>query len=1020
MKSINVKLLGTPIVTIDGKKLAFPYKKAEALFYYLLIKGHASRDKLVHLLWSEVDEAVAKKNLRNAIYIIKKLFHEDVLISPQRSIITINPALDYFVDVNTLLNSNSESAVEVYQGEFLEGFYVKDAEVFEEWMFSQKEKYKDIYINKLHKGIKDGLKNKDYKLGEKLAKSLIQIDEFDETAYRDLMKSYGFMGRYNQALEVYQKLVDVLNRELSICPDAKTTLLYEKLLKEKNKLDHLEKKDPQDFFYGRKSELFKIHENYKRFIDNTEYKSFIIIGEAGIGKSKLIETALKTVEHNDIEVFTTYCYQAEEKYLLKPWNGIFSKISNFIKENNIEIPEILSTIISYIFPSFAASLKVTISNSVEHIDILKYQVAERAICDVLERVADGRKLILVFEDIQWIDELSLSLLKNLLYNQKNKFVLLIASCRDGYEEKLSQFFAEMGRSNLIEKLYLTRFNQREVIEFALELLPDHDFSQAIKDLMYVETEGNPFFLIEFLNNLQEDKHSIKITSKMEDILRSRFINISEEGKKLLNIASVFFDKVPYDTLHQLCGKTEHELMDLIEELQQKKILKESISSKGNPYFVFTHQKLREFIYEQMSLSRKKILHDKIARHLENRLKKDKRDFSLYSKLIYHFSRANNKIYTLKYSIKNVDTYLQLHNEVFPVLKDGCFQGDKKLFLTSHQALTWLTEIKENLKNIKADMEETEELTKIEANFYHMLGRFYICNGDYERGLDLIHYVITKGLELKDYSLVIHGYRQLIYYCINTQNTNLMAEYINSAMMIATSTNQKEEVGILLRLEGLMKIMEGSYLEGEIILKRSIDTFEELKERNDYILNIAAAYNYIGDSKRYNKEYDEAIDYYKKAIELCESQNILRGLTIFYRNAGLAAFDMGDLEDSASYLNKALGFYNQLDVLWGKSTVHGYLALLLLIQESYEESIKHLLEADNCAQKIKSPYEIGLVFRIKAEICSIIREKKSLRTLFQSILHEGLEAYCDAGIEALKPLNSYEIEFLYKLKSTLQN
>lgn len=1010
MTIINVKLFGSPVVIKNNVQLIFPYRKAEALFYYLIIKKQASRDILVNLLWGDVDETTARKNLRNAIYMLRKAFDADVFISPQRSVVAVNPMIEFKVDVYDFTSLEKSTIINLYKGEFLEGFFVKDAAVFEEWMLNQREKYKDIYISKIYKEIHEGQNKRDFRLVEEHCKSLIKIDEFDERAYRALMKSYKLQGKYNQALDVYKRLVQILNKELAISPDKKTVLLYEELLKDKTK--QADKKEIGDFFYGRRLEIDKIQQNYNEFVQDKAYKSLVIIGEAGIGKSKLIDRSINSFDRWDTEVFTTYCYQAEEKYLLKPWNGIFAYISNFIIEAGIAIPDILTTIIGNIFPSFAANLNVTIEKPVEQIDLLKYQVAETAICDVLERISTKKKLILVFEDFQWIDDLSLSLLKNVLHCPKNKSIMLMASCRDGYERKIAVFLSEMGRHNIVEKIYLNRFNEEEVIDFAAKLLPNYYLGEEIKRLMYTETEGNPFFLVEFLNNLKEEKSNIMMTAKIHDILQSRFINISEEAKKILNIASVFFDKVSFENLLDICGKSEQELMDLIEELQQRSILKEVISSKQNVYLVFTHQKLREFIYQQMSISRRKILHDRIGKLIEKKLTNDKRDFLLYSKLIYHFTQANNKLCTLRYSIKNVDAYLQLHNEVFPVLKDGNFQEEKHLYITTEEALKWLTEIHQMLKDMKQEIVQTEELVRLEATFYHMLGRYYICNGDYEKGLDYIHYVIARGLEVNEYSLVIQGYKQLIYYCINTQNTNLMREYVDRAMEIAIKFNQPEEIAIILRLEGLMKIMDGCCKEGEETLKHSIEVFEALKEKDNYVLNIAAAYNYIGDSKRLNKNFEEASHYYKKALQLCENKKELRGLTIFYRNAGLAAFEMKDLINAKGYFDTALTLYQQLDVLWGKSTVHGYLALLLIVENNYEGALRHLKEAEACARKIKSPYEIGLVYRVKAEICFKMKKNNSLKILFKPMITEDLHTYCEEGIKALNSLKgSYDIELL---------
>ena len=91
MARIEVYVLQTPKIYLDGAPVIFPYKKAEALLYYMAVEKHATRDRIAALLWDTCEESTAKKNLRHALYTIRKLLHEDCIISPDRQ----NLALTY-------------------------------------------------------------------------------------------------------------------------------------------------------------------------------------------------------------------------------------------------------------------------------------------------------------------------------------------------------------------------------------------------------------------------------------------------------------------------------------------------------------------------------------------------------------------------------------------------------------------------------------------------------------------------------------------------------------------------------------------------------------------------------------------------------------------------------------------------------------------------------------------------------------------------------------------------------------
>lgn len=1012
MTIITAKLLGNPMIYKNNKQIIFPYKKAEALFYYMLIEKRVSRDILVNLFWGTVTEEVAKKNLRNAVYMIKKAFDEDVLLSPQRAIITLNPEICFQIDLEKFIQSKEKDFLGNYGGDFLEGFFVKDAEAFEEWMLDLRDRYKDLYVYKLHQETNIAYENQDYKKVEAHCKSLIGMDEFDERAYRQLMMIYKEQGKYNQGIDVYNKLVDLLKKELAITPDMKTIKLWEELVKEKSQKEIIDKKQHKDFFYGRKKELQLLERDYQRFIKNQRGRSFFIIGEAGIGKSKLLETFLKDHDINEEQFFFTYCYQAEENYSLKPWNIIFSKISNVIEKNAIEIPVLLKNIASYMFPAFATHSEVYTMNPVENLDFLKYQVIENNLIEILERMARYKKIILIFEDLQWADAMSLTLLKNLILHNRNNAIMIIGTCRNEYRKKLDGFLTELGAYELIEKLELKRFNKDEAIDFAAKLLPNHSFNQQIKDLIYRETEGNPFFLKELLNSIQENKKGIQITAKMEDIIRARFLSISEEGKKILNIVSVFFDAASFEYLQKLSGKSDMELMDIIEELQDKHILKEMVGIEDIE-LIFTHQKLREYLYMNLSLSRKKVLHERIGSLIEGKLKKTKSDMLLYSKLIYHFSCAGNWIAALKYSIKNLEEYLYFNHEIFPVINSEGNSIEAYLYLTQDQVKIKLKEIEELLQKVKGENRDNSELRKLEMAYLHMEGRLCIRKGNYDKGIHLIREVIDKSSEEKEYALTLKAYRQMIYYCVNTQNTFLMAELIEKALEIAGKQEDKEELGILYRLKGLLKIMEGKYEEGEEILKNAILIFNTLPQPEKYLLNIAAAYNYIGESKRHNQKFQEAIDYYKKAIAMCQEKKVLRGLAIFQTNIGLAFYAMGEDEKAKIYFNRALKIYKKLDSLWGRSIVFGHLSLILIKEGKYQEALQYLLKAEGDAQKLKSPYETALVLRVKAEISKKMKKDETLNKIFIPHINEEVEVYCREGIDILKELKGYYEINLFK-------
>ncbi len=1016
MNTYSCKLFGTPGIIRNDEKIIFPYKKAEALFYYVLVKKQCFRDTLVELLWGSVEEEVAKKSLRNAMYMINKTFDDNVLVSPKRAIIMLNPEYSFPTDVDTFLNDEGCPGIEAYTGEFLEGFLVKDADSFDKWLTNARSQYRDAYVNKLHKQIKKCIKEKSLQEVEIFCKNLIAVDEFNEKAYRILMNVYRKMGQYDKCIDVYNGLARLLKAELSIAPDQRTNELFGEIVKEKTARQTVFRNETEEFFYGRDEELKLLRENYYNFIGEENGKSILILGEAGLGKTALINRHLKAIESNKLILLKASCYQAEETYMLKPWSEILYQLSRVIEEENIEIPAVIQRIVSQIFPAFAIKDEYVEQSPLENIDILKYQAAEKAIADVFKHVAGRKKLLIIIEDIHWIDGMSLSLINEILMDNKNRNLVFILSARTSYGSKIEKFCVDSKAKELLLTKELNRFSREETLEFVCAMMPKLYADDKLGDFIYKETEGNTFFIVEFLNNIKHNETLNSISPKMQDIIKSRFLSVSEEGMKILNITSMFFDMVTLEELLQVSGKSELELLDIIEELEEKNIIKEkgTISNIG---FAFTHQKLREFVYSQLSTSKRRILHSRIARLLEGNLKGDRRDCILFSRLIHHHKSAGNRLPALDYTIKNLEYYLCLSQEIFPVFSEENAPKLPFMEMSEEQRQQELQQVQSLISEIRNEEGNSRELDRLELAYMHMICRGYVWSGQYRKGLASIRSMTERALALGEYSFALKGYRQMIYFAINTFNVKLMESYIEEAIKSAERCQLQGELAILTRLKGMHRVMGGRFAEGEEILKHSIVMFEQLEEKESYLLNIAASYNYIGECRRKRKEFTDAIPYYDKAIAICKEKGFEQGLPVINTYAGQNAYDMKDYMKAKAYLTQAIEGYNKLNTLWERSTAYGYMAMLLVKERSFNEARNFLKSAQIYADLIKSPYEKALLFRSQGEIRKQMEHDPELKGIFTDILGKSAAEYCDIGLRLMKKANNcYESEIMMELSN----
>lgn len=1004
MAALKVKLFGIPEVHNGNQEIKFPFKKADALFYYLCIVKKTTRDHLVNLFWADSEDNVAKKNLRNAIYIIKKKIGAEVFLSPRRSMIELNAELAIETDIEAFMNE--ERVIELYSGVLLEGLNLKGCENFENWLTAQRQYYEGIYIQKTLAMTHQEFELQHYNKVEAYCKKLIKIDPFDEEVYRMMMESYYAAGRFDKSIALYDDLVRLLDEELSISPAIQTVELYQKIVEKRSQQKKREKKESAFYFHERNNELKVLIENYRNYLQNKTYVHYLIQGELGVGKTALMNALIHQLD--DVEVVRVFCYQAIEGFNLKAWDDLIEKLGALVEHYQIKIPEFVKLAIVSTFPSFEnQGIAIESRNNDEH--VFRKRTVENAIYELIKIVTREVKLLLIFEDIQWLDEPSLIMLKKLVNERHVENPVVYITCRNAHSESIEKFISEFSSRDIIKRIQLNRFTEDATMSFI-----DHfgNFDTSVKQEIYKETEGNAFFLMELINGMSSGAALNVLTPKIKDALKHRLLNLSKDSLQVVQLGSVYLKRFSVEDIIRISEKNEFEVLDFIEELENMYLIQEEVDDQGNAVYNFTHRKIKEYIYNDLSLSKRKILHTRIAQRF---IEDAHLGRTVYPKLIYHYSQANNKMKALEYRIKNLYEYLQSSHEVFPLIKERDVFNHESIFFTEN-------EIEEEFMKIESGLEDvgsgymSDELIELKLKFKHMIGRHYINNGLYEKGLSAISEVIELADAQDNLEYLIKGYLQNIFYSINTHNLEMMKANIDTAITYAVQGNLQFERGILMRLEGLYLVLQSQYEAGEQMLLESIGIMKRFKEKDKYTLNIAAAYYYMGDSNRFKGNFVEAINYYEKAIKICENNDLFGRLTLFYTNAGHSAYNLGDFELAQRYFESAIKLYEQLDFPWRRSIAYGFLGLLHVKSGKYDKALDLFKLAKSYSSKMNNPYELAVVCRIRAELEDMLLEGNIFsKKLQQFIEMEGKDCIRE-GIAHLKNFeNCFEMRRLNELK-----
>ncbi|WFA09080.1 BTAD domain-containing putative transcriptional regulator [Tissierella sp. Yu-01] len=919
MVTINVKYLGIPSIKINNRIIELPFSKAESIIYALLYDKVFNREALCDLLWSDMDEQSAKKNLRNATYIIRKNTIDDLILSPKRSLLKINDYYDVISDVDVINNFNPCDIVNinsinqflnVYDGLFLEDLKNKSTPGFEEWVEPRSAKINSTYFNKLKILCKELNDRKNMYLVEKCALKLIELEEYDETGYVYLMKSYIMQKRFEEAINTYTKLVKKLYNELSVKPSRETEKIYEDILKNVK----LKTEVNSDSFYSRENEKKVVYDNVYNFVGNKNFVSLLICGEDGIGKSLFLNEVSKSLDLNILKL-SINCYDYDKDFIFKFWDKIFIQISNYLSKHNINVPNGLVESISKTFPTLNVESNKGIDS---YYSSSNYNITEKAIFDLFTLLTNKIKIIFFVDNIHFVDKASKQLLcKTILANRYK--IMLIATKRAEKEDINDKFFFSLKCNNVIEKIELKRFNKSETKKFLELILPGISFDL---DKIYAESEGNPLFILEMGNAIKNGNQDCYMTNKIENLIEARLMHLSDQAIKILSICSLFHGVFNIETLSNITNINSIELIDLIDELLTKGILKEDFTDENKVILRFTHRKIREYIYNNISNSKRLILHEKLGEYYEDKLNDNlKNNRTLFPEVIYHYSYSNNKLKLFRYKIRRLDYMLDARHEIFPVAEVSEAVNLFKSYIDDES-------LEEEFNTIKSIYNELacskKDLIEEFIVYLYLYGRFNKGRWNNSDGLISLNKMVRLSEENNYYEHALNGYLQLIHFYVNNRDLPSMIKAIDKAENIANKINDESKLAIIFRFKGYYNILSRNYEEGEKYLSHAIKIFSSSGNKEKYVLNIVAALFYLGESKRLQGLYEEAMGYYNNAIELCDENEDFPAAALIFSKIGYVRYQLNFIDEAQFYFLKSIKAYEKSIFVWGRAEVYYYL------------------------------------------------------------------------------------------------
>src|SRR5579863_8477089 len=688
MGDLSLTLLGPPEVRHADQLLLFSTRKELALLVYLVVEGRVhSRKKLSEQFWPDGDAMHGRAALRITLLNLRHMLGEgaDGFSVPhllvKRDTLGLDPTSGIELDLHTLheawtsaraatstiltmpesvrrsLLARLQRAAALPRGDFLEGFSLRDAPAFDDWVRLQRE-YWHLHASEVF----DRLSQIQFESGE-LEAAIGTVNRWlvfaplHEDAYRRLMRLHFAAGDRDAALHTYDICRAMLASGMQTEPTPETVALASRMravapprrveapllpveLSPATLLD-----GP---LLGRTTELSTLIKAYHT-VQRGQTQVVLLEGEAGIGKTRLATEFLAWAEMEGADVLQGQAFETGGRL---PYQPVIEALRPRIERENAP-DDMLSDMwlaeLSRLLPELNDRYPDLPAPTGDK-SVARNRLFE-AVARLGQALAARTPLVLFIDDVQWADAASLDVFHYLARSFAGSATpaLLLFSLRTGARETLpglAEWRDGMERAMPLTRLQPGPLTIEDILRLLQALQGDGgkgggraENLERFGQWLFAETEGQPFYLMETLKVLlergvlasrpnEDGGWTIDFTAAMNhetvvrgffppsvrEVIVAQLDRLTPNASALLVAGAVLGQGITFEHLCQVSDLTEQNALPALDEVLHSGLLLESEREGGGRgrmaagRYVFAHQKIRAVVYAEAGEARRYIFH----------------------------------------------------------------------------------------------------------------------------------------------------------------------------------------------------------------------------------------------------------------------------------------------------------------------------------------------------------------------------------------------------------------------------
>jgi len=726
-------------------------------------------------------------------------------------------------------------------------------------------------------------------------------------------------------------------------------------------------------FVGRKNSMASLMEAWEKAKSGSG-QVVGIVGEAGVGKSRLLLEFRNKVAQGNCYFLQGQClhYGSNMPYLpvldiIKAYFDITEDDREYIIRKKIR--EGLDESLADTIAPFQELLSLK-SDDESFSNLEAKQKRDRtfeAIRDLLLRLSEDQPVILVIEDLHWIDNTSQEFLDYMIGWIAAKPVLLVLLYRPEYTH-------QWGSKSFYNRIGLDHLGPESSTDLVRAMLEGGEIASELRELILERAAGNPLFMEEFTHSLQEngsiqlkdDRYvlsrsisELDVPETVQGIIAARMDRLEDNLKRTMQVASVIGRDFAFRILQTITGMRE-ELKSYLLNLQGLEFIYEKNLFPELEY-IFKHALIRDVAYSSLLQKRRQEIHENIGQAIESIYAERIEDF--YEMLAYHYSESNNFENAYQYLMsageKAVRNYsneeaLGFYKQAIQLIKRQPESDENKRKIIEVIRLMTIPMLYSGYPDYSLQMLQLGESLSLEFNdekeisfFYSKIAHFYTYKGESELADEYREKSYLQAEKNEDLdSMVEYSSSILTVYLSRGMAYKLMEISSKVINLLEKNDRQKESFGApfipysyCCAEYGLASGYVGKFDQAEVYFEKGLEVANEV---NDLIaIGLTEClyglyYIFKGDGKK-------IIEYCQRSIHSFEEAKALILYGFAWSGLGIGYYFIGDLDTARNHAQKGLEIQKQ-------SGISFFLALPYLFSSMIEYDYGNHADAQSLAEK----------------------------------------------------------------------